>query len=451
MGRSLRSRPRFRREFSHRLSPRTVKTQRALANALDLKFPTRTSHYKFEAHLRGSRPPEETQRTRALLYCSIAFALADACSLNEICVFENGVTSINLYRREDLANARASRTTHPRTMTLLARLFSLMQGRPFTIQLPYVRSTKRDVIERIMAGPLPELVSSAVSCTRAFQEEGTTHCGLCFQCVDRRIASFAAGANDLDHPGLYAQDIATTNVDDPGARTTMVDYIRQAAHFEQWGSSRFEEEYASELALLADAFPNSNSDAEMIEGVWQLMRRHGHNVAAGIRSMRDKFDNPFSPLAERSLLGLVARREHLKPEVLRLVESITDIVRSAIPEMFRSNRPADEPDLNEKIGALVGTHYATLRSEHPTVSFACAKVIPDHVVLGSDLVIESKYIRKNTPPARASDGMASDLAKYPQASHILFLIYDPDHAIHSDYVFTSDFGSRGRCTVQILR
>jgi hypothetical protein len=181
------------------------------------------------------------------------------------------------------------------------------------------------------------------------------------------------------------------------------------------------------------------------------MKRHGENVATGIRAMRDLHDDPFAPLADRSLLGLVARREHLKSEVMRLVDTIGRIVLTAIPDMFRSRRPADEPDLNQKVGALLRTHETKLRSEHPTVSFACSKIVPDHLILESDLLIESKYIRKGTPPAKASEGIAGDLTKYPPDAHILFLAYDPDHAIQSDDVFVSDFESRGRCTVKILR
>lgn len=436
---------------SHESQTGTMKTQRALVEALRNHFPGQISHYKFEAHLRGSRPPEETQRTRAFLYCSIAYALAEASNLDEIYVHENGVTSINLYRREDLANARASRTTHPRTMLFMGQLFTLMHENKFSIRLPYMLLTKRDVIEKIQRSPLSSLLSSAVSCTKAFHTEGTSHCGTCFQCIDRRIAAFAAGANDLDHGGLYGHDLATDELLEPGAITTAIDYVRQAARFEKWGAARFEEEYASELALLVDAVPGHSSDTKMLEAIWELMKKHGSNVVAGIRAMRERYDDPFAPLPNNSLLGIVARREYLKPEILRLVDSIDSVLKTAIPEMFRINRPIDEPDLNAKVGALLRTHDPKIRSEHPTISFACARTIPDHLLLSTDLILESKYIRKGTTPAKASEGIAGDLTKYPHNAHILFLVYDPDHAIQSDDVFVSDFEGRGRCTIRILR
>jgi len=437
---------------SHESQTGTVRTQQALYKALTQYFPSQVSHYTFECHLRGvERPPEETQRTRAFLYCSIGFALAEACNVDELSVYENGVTSLNLYRREDLANARASRTTHPRTMFLLSNLFSLIRDRPFSVRLPFFHLTKRDVIERICASPLRHLISSTVSCTRAFQREGTTHCGICFQCIDRRLAAFAANATDVDHTGLYGTNFVSENIEDAPVRTAVVDYVRQAAHFEKWGSSRFEEEYASELALLADAVPDMRGDTQLIESVWRLVKRHGENVAAGIKTMRQLHDDPFEAIAEQCLLALIARREHLKPEVFRLVDRIVQLVTTAIPEMFRNKAPDDEPDLNQKIGALLRSHESKLRSEHPTVSFACAKVVRDHLVLGTDLLIESKYVRKSTSPAKASEGMASDLTKCPTESHVLFLVYDPEHAIQSDDVLISDFESRGRCTVKILR
>ena len=77
--------------------------------------------------------------------------------------------------------------------------------------------------------------------------------------------------------------------------------------------------------------------------------------------------------------------------------------------------------------------------------------MPDHGSDDLDLVVESKFIRGNTPPSRASEGMAADLTKYPKRAHILFLVYDPDHAIKDDMVFKNCFESRGGCTVLIFR
>lgn len=436
---------------SHQSQAGTTRTQRRLAEAISLRYPGRMLHYQFECTLRGIRASEETQRTRSFLYTSIAYAIASAYGQNQIYVYENGVTSMNLHRREDLYNARASRTTHPKTMGQMAALFSLLAETDFRIKLPYLLCTKKDVIERLQL-VAPELLSSAVSCSRTFQVHGqATHCGYCFQCVDRRIASFAAAAEGFDHRGLYTHDIVADPIDDREARTTIVDYIRQAISFAEGTIDYFEKEYLSEIADIFDYGLQAASDADALMMLWDLFRRHGEDVRYGLIRMRQLCEDVFKPLSRNSLLSLISDREYLKPCVRRLAESIGKIIRTAVPEMFARNRPKDEPDLNAKLGALLRTHEEELRTEHPTSSFACAKVVPDHLIKGTDLLIEAKYIRDSTSPSKATEGIASDLTKYPSSSFILFVVYDPMHAIQSDETFRSDIEAKGRNWVLIVR
>ena len=108
---------------SHQSQPGTVRTQRQLVDALKRHYPGRVFHYSFDCHLKGIRAVEETQRSRAFLYTSIAFAIAQAYGQDGFSVYENGVTGLNFPRRADIAEARASRTTHPRTIYHLRKLF----------------------------------------------------------------------------------------------------------------------------------------------------------------------------------------------------------------------------------------------------------------------------------------------------------------------------------------
>ena len=126
-------------------------TQDGLVRALrqQPRYEGRINHYRFLCQLTGGRAPEESQRTRAFLYTAIAFALCRALSQDEFFVHENGVTSLNFSRREDLANARASRTTHPRTLALLQSLFSEIANRPIRINAPFVWHTKGDVFRKL--------------------------------------------------------------------------------------------------------------------------------------------------------------------------------------------------------------------------------------------------------------------------------------------------------------
>ena len=105
--------------------------------ALREKYPSRIYHYSFDCGLANVRGKEETQRTRAFLFGSIAFALAHRLTLDSFFAYKNGVTSINFLRRQDLINGRASRTTHPQTHALMADFLSELHGGPMKIVNPF--------------------------------------------------------------------------------------------------------------------------------------------------------------------------------------------------------------------------------------------------------------------------------------------------------------------------
>jgi 7-cyano-7-deazaguanine synthase in queuosine biosynthesis len=183
---------------SHQAQPGSKKTQDSLAAALSERFPRRVAHYRFSCHLKKIHASEETQRVRSFLFSSIAFAIATAYGQNTIHVYENGITSMNFPRRQDQINARASRTTHPQTMNLLSSFFSLVSDASFMILIPFLFKTKKDIFLEIRNGPHSDLIPSTVSCSSTYTyPRQATHCGVCLQCVDRRIAAFSAGLTTM--------------------------------------------------------------------------------------------------------------------------------------------------------------------------------------------------------------------------------------------------------------
>jgi hypothetical protein len=79
---------------SHRSGqPSTKRTQKRLVDVLKNSYPGRIRHFSFDCGLSHYRAAEESQRTRAFLFCSIAFALAQRLSLSSFYAYENGVTS----------------------------------------------------------------------------------------------------------------------------------------------------------------------------------------------------------------------------------------------------------------------------------------------------------------------------------------------------------------------
>ena len=436
---------------SHLSQVGTIRTQRGLASALQRDYRGRVSPYQFKTHLQGVRSKEETQRSRPFLYGSIAFALATAFGRDRFCVYENGVTSLNFARRDDLINARASRTTHPQTVGRLVNLFSIIAERPFYIETPFLWYTKSDVVGYLKDSERGDLLPSSVSCSHTYNSgANATHCGECFQCLDRRIGIYGAGADQLDNESLYATNIITSSISSAEGKTISVDYLRQAANFSNGNQERFYNETLDELQMLLGWVPGYEDETELVDRIWGLCSRHGQQVALALRRMRDVHEGVFSPLAPDSLLKVVSDREFLKAPIERLVTSIGSRLESALPKLFQSVRPANERDLNDKIEGLLDTWRDDLQREQPSVSFARAGVIPDFSIDRGHLLIEGKYVRGNTTPSRVSEGMSADLTKYPQEAHILFIVYDPDSAIVDRAALKRDFERRGRCTVRVL-
>lgn len=437
---------------SHRSQPGTTRTQQGLADALEERFGGRILRFPFSCSLHGKRAVEETQRSRSFLYTAIAFAVASALGQTQFTIYENGFTALGLPERQDLMNARASRTTHPKTIKLLEQLFCQIAKHRFVILTPYLWNTKADMFLKLREHSCDDLITSSVSCGRTFQHmEQATHCGGCSQCIERRFAAYASDMEGVDSDsGIYASDFLRHTITDGDARTTVIDFIRLARDLATWNLDCFYDQKLSELTHVIDAF-GVDREQEIVEKVWRLCQKHGREVILAVRRMRYLHDDVLKKQVKGSLLELVAQREHLKTPVERLVERLADRLTRAIPVAFKTSRPKNENVLNDQIEAILQGDRAELEREFPAVKFGLARTIPDHSVADEDLFIEGKYIRRSTSPSKATEGMAADLTKYPRSKHVLFVVYDPDRAIADDMTFQSAFAASGRCTVLVLR
>ncbi len=438
---------------SHRSGqPGTAKTQDELIRALRRDNPDRLRHYKFSCGLTGVRAVEETQRTRTFLYASIALGLTQAVGASGFYIFENGVTALNFSKRQDLLNARASRTTHPKTILLLKRLFALITEKPVEIWTPFRWHTKAEVFRTLVETGGEGLITSTVSCSRTFRRSPpATHCGGCSQCIDRRFAAYAAELDATDESGIYSLDIVRSQVDDREVQTGIVDHLRQALSFAESDADSFYQERLQELSDVIDHLPDRLEEAEAVQKVWDLCHRHGEQVLYAAKRMREIHDDLRHSLPRGSVLQVAASREYLKPAITRLVDNVRAALQRSIPTVFQTYNPHNEKDFNDKVSGIINAERQRFEREHPTVSFALANAVPDHSAIDEDLVLESKYIREGSPPSKAREGMAADLTTFKGMKHILFIVYDPTRAVHNDADFARDFELEHPCTVCIIR
>ena len=432
---------------SHRSSPIVQNTQRLILKKLEKQYPNRIRPYSFTCRLKGKRADEETQRSRSFLFSPIAYALASALKQDKFCIYENGVTSLNLPKREGMGHARASRTTHPRTIARFEQFLGLVHGQPFAIETPFFWKTKTDVLNTLREDGGTDLLDTSVSCTRTFDsEKDRTHCGGCSQCVDRRFSAVAAGLSEQDHSALYTKDFMKEPITDPEAKTFVVDYLAQARQFAALSADGFENACLSELADVDDhvrGVPQGQGVAE----IYELCNRHGRQIMDALRMLNDPTREP----KPGTLLAMINSREYMKTPVMRLCDAVCAVLSTGLPLTFRQQRPKDEGDFNDKVDGLLNSQRAEFQREHPVASFARAKMVPDHLHPSRNILIESKYIRGGTTPSKATDGLAADLFKLPPSLFKLLVVYDPDRAIADDHEFRTAFESRGNCRVLLVR
>lgn len=434
---------------SHRSNKTVTHTQRVLIEHLNNKYAQRVKPYGFECCNRnGLKSKDETQRTRIFLFAAIAFALCNYYKKHEFYIYENGITSLNLSKQVDVINARASRTTHPKTVGLLRKFFKLFDSE-FKISTPYYNKTKAEIMHVFERYGEKDIIASSVSCSSSRTKPGqAAHCGCCSQCIDRRFSVFAAGLDEFDAP--YATDFITRLSDDDHHETKQRLYntLRFACKEEISTQDDFIEKYPSELTDIIEYWPGKNAEDKFSE-VYSLICRYGESVFCAATRMRNQFDNLLQPVNKNSLIGIIADRMYMRTPYYIRVEEIDSILKKSIPVSFQREKPKSENDFNDKVEAILNAHEEFTR-EYPVIQFGASSYRADH---GRDnLVIECKYIRGRTSPSKASEGIAADITKISEEYGVLFVVYDPDGAIANASTFISTFEQkRNNCFVRIYR
>lgn len=432
---------------THNSNNSTIKTSRKLVEYLQSKYgKNRIKHYQFLCHLMNlTKSREETQRSRMFLFSAIAFSISFCYKKNNFIVYENGITSLNIPKQADVFNARASRTTHPKTIGLLMEFYSLFI-KSFTIETPFFWKTKSDIIKIFIKFNEEDRITSSVSCSKTREKPlSYSHCGCCSQCIERRIAIYSENLDDVFDS--YAKDFIMDNMDDE-TKQRLYNLLHFASMKEIENVYTFEEKYLNEITDIIPYIDGTNPE-DKVDALFNFISKNNALVMQGVKNMRNKHDDLLQERNENSLLKMLAQGEILRSPVLMKVFELDNILSSTIPKIFKAEKPKNENDFNDKIEGILSTQ-GKFEREYPPLLFGLTKYIPDH---SKDfLLIESKYIRGKTSRSKASEGIAADITKAPDVYGIFFVVYDPDRSITDDKEFIESFErKRIDCYVRVYR
>ncbi|MEP9390584.1 7-cyano-7-deazaguanine synthase [Mesorhizobium sp. KR9-304] len=262
----------------HHSAGKVLAVQKALiSHFVQAGYASRLMHIPVNVTNTGVDPTESTQRSRSFLFASLAFVIARMLGKNGLTFYENGVVSLNLPIAKDVLGARATRTTHPQVMRGFERIFSLLAGSKFTISTPYLWLTKKEVVDKIVAAGFGASLSRAASCVHPMGwTTEVRHCGVCSQCIDRRFAVLASGAEALDPAEGYAVDLLTgARVADEDIRMAVA-YVKFCRDISASDQDRFKRDHP-DIYTVVHHVPDMAAD-DVLEQAWAMIRRHADGV-----------------------------------------------------------------------------------------------------------------------------------------------------------------------------
>lgn len=268
--------------LTHRSAQKAITRQTRLADYLKQRFPRRVLHVEITARRKSTVATERTQRSRSLLFASLAYGVARAMSIRTISFYENGVISQNLPITGSVVGTMATRTTHPYGLLLLERLLATLGDERTAIRNPFAWKTKSEVLEVIRQCGAEDQIKQTVSCTSLHtQSTKVTHCGACTQCLDRRFAIYATGLQAFDPEGAYETDVFIGARTSDRSRQVATEWTRHARSVAHITPSEIISRFGLEVARLVRGYSDLPG-AEVQARVTELQRRHGHAALSAI-------------------------------------------------------------------------------------------------------------------------------------------------------------------------
>lgn len=427
---------------SHRGATVVDHRQKLLVNLLRERLPQwDLVHAPAWINLIDVRDKETTQRARSFLYLSLAAAVAYQLGKPLIRVYENATVSINLPITGETVGARVTRTTHPKFLRMMSGFLNQLLECQLTIDTPFSWKTKKEVALLLDATGHGDLIGASTSCSHTYMvTTAEPHCGVCSQCIERRVALEAAELAHYDTPyvhDMWTDDLSKVNTV-ARAKAMVLGYM--GTHLKIGRSSV--EQLAADYPQVYDFVDATDEDPEEI-----LHKIHGlyQRQAAAIRQAwlraegRTQDQRLSGQLSPHCLLRMLYNGQHTQPPLTQLARKIAEIAADCLPRCFATQQPEKEAVVQDALDSQLAAARMDIAKECPVVSFLVIKQArPDFSAAGGRLFVEVKYPRATRPAGAIAEEIASDLTQYADnGAAVLFVVYDPYHKIASRSQFTA--------------
>lgn len=292
---------------SHRPAPKIASRQkRLLENLCNYKeFKGEFLHIPVWVNKDSGLTKDTNQRTRSFLYAMLATGVAIMQGIDKIKFYENGIVSINLPIADQIVGARASRSTHPKALKHMSDFLSCLLGKDFKVTNPFIWDTKSDVIRKIQSSEMVDLIKYSNSCSHVRTSDVLEdHCGVCSQCIERRLAIECNSLTESEVIDRYKIDLFNGQLQRTEDKVMVESYIRHAMELEDMTVEIFFSKFP-EVFRLNDCM--NLSPSEIAESVYNLHVRHGKQVNSVLKDQIAKNSNLIlkNKLDSYSLLSML--------------------------------------------------------------------------------------------------------------------------------------------------
>jgi hypothetical protein len=309
--------------ISHFSSSKIAPVQRFLERAMTVKLgPQKLMYFPMRVQLQRGTNSEGTHRTRSFLFAALGVVTAITFGSDKVSFYENGVVSLNLPPVGNVLGTRATRTTHPQTLSKFSDLFSRVFAKPLRIDNPFFWRTKTDVLNTIARLGMADQIAQTRSCADVHNQTiQYPHCGRCSQCIDRRFAMLAAGLEQHDPKDAYRIDLmegVRSRVQD---KETALSYLRSATVYEVMSAVDLEQRFP---AILSAVEYLNEPATTALPRLADLLKRHGAAVTEVMRNTlvhrrSDQFPNGSLPF----LFGDLQQQRFFGVERMEVPKSVS--------------------------------------------------------------------------------------------------------------------------------
>ena len=264
----------------------TWQTNLLKAFSEELNFKQQFLHVPVWVNKYSGLTHDTSQRSRSFLYGMLGAALAIMQELDEVRFYENGIISSNLPFSDQVVGSRATRSTHPKALKGFSKLVSVLVGKDFKFQNPYFWKTKSEVVQIIKSAGMEKLIGFSRSCSHVRTAENiSTHCGVCSQCVDRRIATAYNDLSAHDPAESYKIDLFSGRLEKTEDRTMVESIIRIAAEIEKMDDAAFFGRFPEATRIITHL---DMSPSQAAKGLYDLYKRYSAQVGAVVENQIHK-------------------------------------------------------------------------------------------------------------------------------------------------------------------